>query len=337
MPRKLNLPQRPSCPYCHHPKVYVNSRYFRRAPDGSLTQVFSFICPNCKRTFSFPKAPRSPNPNKLFNFSYPRCPHCNTTMEIYKIRSSFVRFRCRKCKYKSNVYLLKNSSPQTNILPFSPNYPLFICLLAFILFFSNLSFRQIRNVLSLNGYSPSVSTIYRWIKTLSSAIKFTPIHFEVLCVDEKFEKLASKGKTDTIYVFLAVSFDNYLIANFRVSLNRDTLEAIKLIFPCQPKLVLSDGLTSYAQACEYLNISHKTISSRVNQAVESRNSLLAMFTQIRRGFKKLSNVIEYIKAFVVLHNIKRKLRMQEPGDWVKIQRPLVEYLVNHFEELFAFG
>ncbi|WP_139120953.1 hypothetical protein [Fervidobacterium thailandense] len=93
----------------------------------------------------------------------------------------------------------------------------------------------------------------------------------------------SKGKTDTIYVFLAVSFDKYLIANFRVSLNRDTLQAIKLTSPCQPKLVLSDGLTSYAQACEYLNISHKTISSRTNQAVESRSSLLVMFTQIREG------------------------------------------------------
>ncbi|WP_372590082.1 DDE-type integrase/transposase/recombinase [Fervidobacterium thailandense] len=202
---------------------------------------------------------------------------------------------------------------------------------------SSQSLRPFRNILSLNSYSPSVSTIYRWIKALSSAIKFTPIHFEVLCVDEKFEKLASKGKTDTVYVFLAVSFDNYLIANFRVSLNRDTLQAIKLISPCQPKLVLSDGLTSYAQACEYLNISHKTISSRVNQAVESRNSILAFFTQIRRGFKNLTNVIKYIKAFVVLHNIKRKLRMQEPGDWVKIQKPLMEYVLNHFEELFAFG
>ncbi|WP_372590078.1 DDE-type integrase/transposase/recombinase [Fervidobacterium thailandense] len=184
---------------------------------------------------------------------------------------------------------------------------------------------------------PECFSIYCWIKTLSSAIKFSPIHFKVLCVDEKFEKLASKGKTDTVYVFLAVSLDNYLIANFGVSLNRDMLQAIKLIFPCQPKLVLSDGLTSYAQACEYLNVQHKTISSKTNQAVESRNSLLAMFTQVRRGFKKLSNVISYIKAFVVLHNIKRELRMQEPGDWVKIQRPLVEYLVNHFEELFAFG
>nr|WP_241498812.1 transposase [Fervidobacterium thailandense] len=114
------------------------------------------------------------------------------------------------------------------------------------------------------------------------------------------------------------------MANFGVALNRDTLQAIKLISPCQPKLVLSDGLTSYAQACEYLNISHKTISSRVNQAVESRNSILAFFTQIRRGFKNLTNVIKYIKAFVVLHNIKRELRMKEPGDWVKIQRPLVE-------------
>ncbi|ODN30251.1 DDE-type integrase/transposase/recombinase [Fervidobacterium thailandense] len=114
---------------------------------------------------------------------------------------------------------------------------------------------------------------------------------------------------------------HYLIANFGVSLNHDTLEAIKLIFPCQPKLVLSDGLSAYAQACEYLNVQHKTISSKANQAVESRNNLLAMFTQIRRRFKKLSNMINYTKVFVVLHNIKRKLRLQEPGDWVKIQKP----------------
>jgi len=220
-------------------------------------------------------------------------------------------------------------------ISFVSNYPFYICLLAFILFYSNLSFRQIRNVLILNGYSPSVSTIYRWGVTLSKATKFSPIHFDVLSVDEKFEKVISKNKSDTpkdksdtpknksdtLYVYLAVSWDSYFIANFVVSMNRDTFEAIQLISPCEPKLVYSDGLPSYARACEYLHIPHKTIDSKTNQPVESRNSLLAMFTQIRRGFKKLSNVFDYIKAFVVLHNIKRMLRIEyDAKDQAKIQK-----------------
>jgi len=62
-----------------------------------------------------------------------------------------------------------------------------------------------------------------------------------------------------------------------------------------------------------------------------------MFTQIRRGFKKLSNVFDYIKAFVVLHNIKRMLRIEyDAKDQTKIQKPLIEYLLNQFQEIFAF-
>jgi len=159
----------------------------------------------------------------------------------------------------------------------------------------------------------------------------------MLSVDEKFEKITSKDKSDTLYVCLAVGWDSYFIANFVVSMNRDTFEAIQSISPCKPKFVYSGGLPSYARACEYLHIPHKTIDSKTNQPVESRNNLLAMFTQIKKSFKKLSNVFDYIKAFVVLHNIKRILRIEyDAKDHTKIQKPLIEYLLNHFQEIFAF-
>ena len=57
----------------------------------------------------------------------------------------------------------------------------------------------------------------------------------------------------------------------------------------------------------------------------------------KKSFKKLSNVFNYIKAFVVIHNIKRMLKIKyDAKDQAKIQKPLIEYLLNHFQEIFAF-
>lgn len=42
-----------------------------------------------------------------------------------------------------------------------------------------------------------------------------------------------------------------------------------------------------------------------------------------------------IKAFIVLHKLKQKLKAQEAGDWTKIQKLLVEYTADYFEKLFA--
>ncbi|PHJ13293.1 transposase [Fervidobacterium sp. SC_NGM5_O18] len=332
MPRESDFSNRPRCPYCDHPtKVYINAHYHRRAPDGSLVQVTSFICSECKRTFSFPKAQRK----KRFDFPYPRCPHCDRPMKISKVRHSYVRFRCRTCDFKTNVDLFTLSLVEYfSSIRFSPKYPISVCLHAFELFYSNLSIRQIRNVLISQGYSPSVSTIYQWIINLSKAIVFSPILSDIINVDEKFEKIKIGDERRNLYIFFAVS--KYRIVNFVVSTNRDTFEALQLIFPCKPKLVYSDGLPSYAVACEKLNIKHKIIDSKKNQPAESRNSLLAMFTQVRRGFKKLSNVFYYIKAFVVMHNIKRELRIKHQAkNWTKIQKPLLNYLFEHHQELFA--
>ena len=137
MSRKPDFSQRPSCPYCDHPtKVYINSHYHRRAPDGSLIHVTSFICSECKRTFSFPKPTN--RYNKLFHFPYPRCPHCNRTMQIYKIRRSYVRFRC--ALVSSNLTFL---SLYLTSLCFSPLFVLFLTILFIFVFLLSYSFTLI--------------------------------------------------------------------------------------------------------------------------------------------------------------------------------------------------
>lgn len=148
-----------------------------------------------------------------------------------------------------------------------------------------------------NVYSPSVSTLYRWVITLSKAINFSPIRFDVLRVDEKFEKAASKFKSDTLSVYLSVGRNSYF-ANFVVSMNRDTFATIRLIFICEPKHLYSEGLP------------HETINSKTKQLVESRNNSLALFTQKKRVLKKLSNVFDYIKACDEFYNIKIKLSIE---------------------------
>jgi len=78
------------------------------------------------------------------------------------------------------------------------------------------------------------------------AVKFSSIHFDTLIdtlsVAEKFEKITTKCKSDALYVYFAVDWNNYLIVNFVVSIHRDIFEAIQLILPCEPKFVYSDHL-----------------------------------------------------------------------------------------------
>ncbi|MEN6590334.1 MAG: transposase, partial [Fervidobacterium sp.] len=74
------------CPHCGSSNFYKNGH----SQSGSQ----QYFCKSCHKTFR----PSSSKKPKLFSFIYPRCPVCGKSMEIYKIRRGFVRFRCKSCK-----------------------------------------------------------------------------------------------------------------------------------------------------------------------------------------------------------------------------------------------
>jgi len=81
-------------------------------------------------------------PPKLFSFSYPKCPVCGRSMQIYKIRRGFIRFRCKSCKTKTNVN--RFIPPE----PIAPSLLLSLVVLILILSSSYLSLLQTQYVFS---------------------------------------------------------------------------------------------------------------------------------------------------------------------------------------------
>jgi|GEM_PF-4389666 len=77
------------CPHCGSSNFYKNGH----SHNGSQ----QYFCKSCHKTFR----PSSSKKPKLFSFIYPRCPICGKSMQIYKIRRGFVRFRCKSCKTKT--------------------------------------------------------------------------------------------------------------------------------------------------------------------------------------------------------------------------------------------
>lgn len=122
-------------------------------------------------------------------FTYPRCIHCNHTMQIYKIRRYFVRFRCRKCNFKTSVPLSLPQPVTFTIQPFKFfRFPIYIVLKAFILYFKyNLSLRAIKASLNINV---SHVAIYKWIIKLSSIVLLF-----------KFENVFKIHGDETVIVF----------------------------------------------------------------------------------------------------------------------------------------
>jgi len=90
-------------------------------------------------------------------------------MQIYKIRRSFIRFRCRTCKTKININ--RSLPPETifsSISSFSSHvHPYFVFLAIYLYFKRNLSFRAIADALPTRI---SHVSIYKWVIKFGSLL-----------------------------------------------------------------------------------------------------------------------------------------------------------------------
>ena len=282
------------CPHCGSSNFCKNGH----SHDGSQ----QYLCKSCHRTFrlsSFKKP-------KLFSFSYPKCPVCGRSMQIYKIRRGFIRFRCKSCKTKTNVNRFIPPEPiAPSLSSFScRTHPYFVFLAIFLYFKRNMSFRAITDALPINI---SHVSIYKWV------IKFGSLPFSfcsafLLSADETVILF----KDRKYYIWFLVDWNTLKIVAWHFSRYRDYSNAIKLLKQIKqhPNTITTDGLPVYKQVIEELFGTgvHQRVRLGYNNAVESRYSLLKDFIRMKRGFKKFSNIPKYINGWVYIHNLFKDLR-----------------------------
>ncbi len=282
------------CPHCGSSNFYKNGH----SQSGSQ----QYFCKSCHKTFR----PSSSKKPKLFSFIYPRCPVCGKSMEIYKIRRGFVRFRCKSCKTKTNISRFLPPDPiSSSLSTFSSRvHPYFVFLAIFLYFKRNLSFRAIADSLPIHI---SHVSIYKWvIKFGSLPFSFSSAFF--LSADESV--LLFKDRK--YYIWFLVDWKTSKIVAWHFSRYRDYSNAIKLLKQIKqhPNTITTDGLPVYKQAIEELFGTgvHQRVRLGYNNAVESRYSLLKDFIRMKRGFKKFSNIPKYINGWVYIHNLFKDLR-----------------------------
>jgi len=139
------------CPYCGSSDFYKNGH----SHNGSQ----QYLCKSCHKTFSL----HSFNKPKLFSFIYPKCPVCGKSMQIYKIRRGFIRFRCRTCKTKININRFLPPEPvSSSISSFSSHvHPYFVFLAIYLYFKRNLSFCAIADALPIHVSCPYLQMGYQ--------------------------------------------------------------------------------------------------------------------------------------------------------------------------------
>jgi transposase-like protein/predicted RNA-binding Zn-ribbon protein involved in translation (DUF1610 family) len=298
------------CPYCGSTHLWKNGH----RKDGTQ----QYRCKSCLKTFYIPHSKK----DKLFPFQYPTCPKCGKSMQIYKIRRGYVRFRCKSCGYKMNVnrYL----PPQD--MNFVPSHffrfkvhPSLIALVLFLYLKRNLSYRAIRDALPCKV---SHVAIYKWV------VKFSSFFFNL---DSAYSLSADETvllfKQRRYYLWFLVDWNSKKIVAWHFSRYRDFSNALKLFkkLKSHPSLITTDGLPSYPHAIEELfgKDVHKRAHLGYNNAVESRYSLFKDFVRAKRGFKKFSNIFLYINGWVFMHNLYK----DKEGDKYAILSDLMPFII----------
>ncbi|MCD6257334.1 DDE-type integrase/transposase/recombinase, partial [Candidatus Aerophobetes bacterium] len=303
--------QRPICPKCGSP-VYKNGH------DKYGNQ--QFICKRCRYSFKISHTKH----HKLFSFPYPKCPICSKTMEIRKIRRSFVVFRCRHCHTSRRVPLFLPQPVPFSIHPFKFfRFPILIVIQAFILYFKyNLSFRAIANALSI---PVSHVTIYHWIIRLSSSLNpLIPINLFKVHADETIILF----KARRYYVWFVVDSESHLILAWHVSRYRD-VSNVKILLSklkSSPDILVTDHMPSYSACVDmfFKDIEHLQVGLGGNNPVESRFSLFKMFVKVKRGFKKYRNIPLYVRGFCIVHNLYKLVG----GDFNDLMLKLYSFITN---------
>jgi transposase-like protein len=240
-----------------------------------------------------------------------KCKYCGSkNLWLYGKYKESQRFYCRDCKRKfaGNFALPKMRSPVTNVGDALQSY------------FSGMSLNEVKqNMEQQYNYSPSVSTIYRWldrfIKEAQYKVRDTkPTVGDVWIADETVIKINRKK----YWLFDCIDAKTRFLLASHLSPNRGTREARALMEKATeranktPKVVMTDKLAAYLDGIELAfgaDAEHKQGSPF---SVQTNTNLIERFqgtlkdrTKVLRGLKKPETARKFIEGWLIHYNYFR--------------------------------
>ena len=268
-----------------------------------------------------------------------KCKYCGSkNLWLYGKYKGSQRFYCRDCrrKFAGNFALPKMRSPVNYVGDALHSY------------FSGMSLNEVKqNLEQQYNYSPSVSTIYRWLDrfTKQAEYKVRDIHPNVgdtWIADETVIKINGKK----YWLFDCIDADTRFLLASHLSPNRGTREARTLMEKAAdrankiPKVVVTDKLAAYLDGTELAfgaDAKHKQGSPFT---IENNTSLIESFqgslkdrTKVLRGLKTPETARKFIEGWLIHYNYFRphislngKTPAQKAGiklsvnDWLDVVR-----------------
>lgn len=268
-----------------------------------------------------------------------KCKYCGSkNLWLYGKYKGKQLFFCRDCKRKftGNLALPKMRSPVAHVGDALHSY------------FSGMSLNEIRyNIEQQHNYSPSVSTIYRWLDRFIKQAKYKvrgikPNVGDVWIADETVIKINRKK----YWLFDCIDAKTRFLLASHLSPNRGTREARTLMEKAAehagkaPKVVMTDKLAAYLDGIELAfgaDAEHKQgspfdVKTNTN-LIERFQGTLKDRTKVLRGLKKPETARRFIEGWLIHYNyfrphisLKGKTPARKAGivlsanDWLDVVR-----------------
>ena len=268
-----------------------------------------------------------------------KCKYCGSkNLWLYGKYKDSQRFYCRDCKRKfaGNFALPKMRSPVNHVGDALHSY------------FSGMSLNEVRqNIQQQHNYSPSVSTIYRWLDrfTKEAEYKVRDIHPNVgdtWIADETVIKINRKK----YWLFDCIDAKTRFLLASHLSPNRGTREARALMDKATeranktPKIVMTDKLAAYLDGIELAFGADAKHRQGSPFDIETNTNLIERFqgslkdrTKVLRGLKRPDTARKFIEGWLIHYNyfrphisLKGKTPAQKAGiklstnDWLDVVR-----------------
>jgi len=268
-----------------------------------------------------------------------KCKYCGSkNLWLYGKYKDSQRFYCRDCKRKfaGNFALPKMRSPVSHVGDALQSY------------FSGMSLNEVRqNIEQQHSYSPSVSTIYRWLDRFikEAEYKVRDVHPNVgntWVADETVIKINGKK----YWLFDCIDADTRFLLASHLSPNRGTREARALMEKATeranktPQVVMTDKLAAYLDGVELAFGADAKHRQGSPFDIETNTNLIERFqgslkdrTKVLRGLKKPETARKFIEGWLIHYNyfrphisLKGKTPAQKAGvklstdDWLDVVR-----------------
>jgi len=268
-----------------------------------------------------------------------KCKYCGSqNLWLYGKYKDSQRFYCRDCKRKfaGNFALPKMRSPVNHVGDALQSY------------FSGMSLNEVRqNIEQQHNYSPSVSTIYRWldrfIKEAAYKVRDTkPNVGDIWIADETVIKINRKK----YWLFDCIDAKTRFLLASHLSPNRGTREARTLMEKATeragktPRVVMTDKLAAYLDGIELAFGADAEHRQGSPFDIETNTNLIERFqgslkdrTKVLRGLKKPETAKRFIEGWLIHYNyfrphisLKGKTPAQKAGiklstnDWLDVVR-----------------